>query len=127
MVKQACAVGVIGLVLGLAAVGCGEKSSGGAGSGSAAAAGGKVASCNAPTAQSCKEYGPKNVEAAGMDFLKKLCSGMGEFKESACPTEKVIGVCTSSEGKSIYYEGYPIPAADSEKTCKSLGGTWSTK
>ena len=127
MIKQARAVGVIGLVVGFAAVGCGDKSGGGAASGSAAAAGGKVASCNTPAAQTCKEFGPKNVEAAGMDYLKKFCSGMGDFKETACPTEKIIGVCTSSEGKTIYYEGSPGSADSNEKTCKVLGGTYSTK
>lgn len=111
------------------AAACGDKGGGGSTSASAAATGGKVASCDAATKFfSCKEYGPKNVEAAGMDFLKKLCSPeMGEFKEAACPTAKIIGTCTSSEGKSIYYEGYPGTMADAEKTCKVLSGTFSTK
>ncbi|MFO0617535.1 MAG: hypothetical protein U0414_33380 [Polyangiaceae bacterium] len=119
------AVGLVGAVL---FAGCGDKSGGGAGSGSAnAASGGKVASCNGAKYFNCKEYGPKNVEAAGIDMLKKLCTPeMGEFKEAPCPTEKVVGACSTPEGKSVSYEG-GITAAEAEKQCKSTGGTFSSK
>lgn len=126
MNKHVWAAGLVGVVAAFVAVGCGDKSGGGASSSSASAAAGKVASCNAPAGWSCKEYGPKNVEAAGMDFLKKLCSGMGEFKEAPCPTEKVVGVCSGPEGKSVSYEG-GLSAAEAEKQCKDRGLTFSAK
>lgn len=85
---------------------------------------GKVASCNSPKYQSCKEYGEKNVEAAGIEFLKNLCS-TGDFKEAPCPVDKKIGSCKTLEGQDFYYEGYPVAVDKLVKQCDERKGTWS--
>ncbi|MFO0554083.1 MAG: hypothetical protein U0271_37225 [Polyangiaceae bacterium] len=125
-------------------VGCGDKSGGGSGSNSskpsdnkssagsaksaAPAGGNKVASCNViKTEGLCREYGNDNIEAAGLDFIKNLCSG-GEFKEAACPSEKKIGACVTKEGTKVFYNDGPAPmdAAAAEKACKEgvPAGEW---
>ncbi|MBU1221146.1 hypothetical protein KKF34_01585 [Myxococcota bacterium] len=86
---------------------------------------GKVASCNSPKYQTCKEYGEKNVEAAGIDFLKNLCGNLGDFKEVPCSTDKKIGSCKTLEGQDFYYEGYPIAVEKLKKQCDEKKGTWS--
>lgn len=98
----------------------------------AAATGGsaKVASCNSIKAESlCREYGDKNISAAGEDHLKKLCEGMGEFKMEACPKDKRVGSCATPEGTKVYYSegGLPQDAAKAEKACKEgvPAGEWT--
>ncbi len=120
--------------------GCDDKA-GGAASASAAksgapatsgapAAGGKTASCNVIKAESlCREYGSKNVEAAGEDFLKKTCDGLkGDFKMEACPKDKRVGSCATPEGTKVFYSEGPLPldAAAAEKSCKEgvPAGDW---
>lgn len=116
-------------------VGCEDKSvpagpaSASAAKSGAAAAGGKVASCNGIKAESiCREWGPKNVEAAGEDFLKKTCEGLGDFKMEACPKDKRVGSCVTQEGTKVYYSegGLPMEAAKAEKACKEgvPAGEW---
>jgi len=121
--------------------GCGDKTAtGGSASagGSAApgaksgapAAGGKTASCNLVTAESiCREYGSKNVEAAGEDSLKTTCDGLkGGFKMEACPKDKRVGSCVTQEGTKVFYTdgGFPQEAAKAEKSCKEgvPAGEW---
>lgn len=126
--------------------GCGDKPADGAASGSAkpadakssapagksaapaADAKPKVASCNVIKSESlCREYGPKNIEAAGEDFIKGLCTG-GEFKMEACPADKRVGSCATPEGTKVFYtEGaFPMEAAKAEKSCKEgvPAGEW---
>lgn len=125
------------LVLSLSA--CGDKAAEGSGSAkasgaasgakSAAPAKAKIASCNLIKAEGiCREYGSDNVEAAGMDFLKGLCTG-GEFKEEACPAnDKKVGACVTKEGTKVIYNDGPAPmdAAAAEKACKEgvPAGEW---
>lgn len=85
---------------------------------------GKVVSCNMPKVMSCKQYGEGNIEAAGMDFLKNLCSS-GDFKEIACPTDKKIGSCKTPEGHDFYYEGYPVTVDKLKIYCDEKKGVWS--
>src|SRR4051794_37262758 len=67
---------------------CGDKSgsspsasaSASASGDKAKAGGGKIASCNLIKTESlCREYGSKNIESGGEDFIKGLCTG-GEYK-----------------------------------------------
>lgn len=124
---------------------CGEKEPAAAGSGSAKASDAKssapaksaapaadakpkVASCNVIKTESlCREYGSKNIEAAGEDFIKGLCTG-GEFKMEACPADKRVGSCATPEGTKVFYtEGaFPMDAAKAEKSCKEgvPAGEW---
>lgn len=132
-------------VVGLTLTGCGDSSAPGSAStakpgdtsaagtakpiSAAAAGGGKVASCNAIKTESlCREYGDKNISAAGEDFIKKLCEGMGEFKMEACPKDKRVGSCATPEGAKVYYSegGFPQEAAKAEKACKEgvPAGEW---
>ncbi|NUP04952.1 MAG: hypothetical protein HOW73_02710 [Polyangiaceae bacterium] len=113
--------------------GCGDKGSEGAsasGSADAKGKGGKVASCNVIKSESlCREYGDKNVAAAGEEFLKKTCDGLkGEFKTEACPKEKRVGSCVTPEGTKVFYSdgGYPLEADKAEKNCKEgiPAGEW---
>ena len=89
---------------------------------------GKVASCNMPSLQSCREYRGGNL-ALGTESLAKLCTAVGDFKftETPCPTAGVIGVCAMNEGTDYFYTGYAIPMADAEKSCKQGGHTFRTK
>lgn len=132
------------LVAGLALAGCGDNTASGSGATSkpgatgaaatakptAAAGGGKVASCNAIKTESlCREYGDKNISAAGEDHIKKMCEGMGEFKMEACPKDKRVGSCATPEGTKVYYSegGFPQDAAKAEKACKEgvPAGEWT--
>lgn len=90
---------------------------------------GKVASCNMPTLQSCREYRDANL-AMGTESLAKLCGIAGasaKFTETPCPTADVIGVCAMNEGVDFMYTGYPIPIADAEKSCKERGHKFRAK
>ena len=95
-----------------------------------AAAAAKPASCNLIKAESiCREYGEKNVEAAGMEFLKSTCDGLkGELKTEPCPKDKRVGSCVTQEGTKVFYtEGaFPMDAATAEKSCKEgqPAGEW---
>jgi hypothetical protein len=85
------------------------------------------ASCETIKADSmCKEFGPGNIEAAGMDFLKNLCPD--NFKAAPCPADKRIGTCATPEGTKVFYSigGYPIDAAKAQKNCAEgqPAGTW---
>ena len=137
-------------IAGLTLVACGEKAAPDSGSAAkpgdkgastakpgatataaAAPGGGKVASCNAIKTESiCREYGDANISAAGEDFIKKMCEGMGEFKMEACPKDKRVGKCVTPEGTKVYYSegGYPQDAAKGEKACKEgiPAGEWKT-
>jgi hypothetical protein len=91
----------------------------------------KVASCNRVKTDSfCSQYGSKNIEAAGEDFLKKGCDDMkGSYAKEACPADKRVGSCTSPEGVKVFYKDGPAPldAAAAEKNCKEvLAGTWKS-
>lgn len=115
----------------LAAVACGSKDSDAAGSSSAAASkDDKVASCNMPSAGSCREYRGGNL-ALGTDNLKKLCSPQiskdAAFADTACPTEKLKGTCKKPEGTDFYYEGSLLTLENAEKYCKDGKGTWTAK
>jgi ABC-type phosphate transport system substrate-binding protein len=90
----------------------------------------KVASCNAIKTESlCREYGDKNISAAGEDHIKKICEGMGEFKMEACPKDKRVGSCATPEGTKVFYSdgGFPQDAAKAEKSCKEgvPAGEWT--
>lgn len=92
------------------------------------AAGAKIASCNMIKAEGlCRQYGDANISAAGMDFIKGLCTG-GEFKQEACPKDKRVGSCATPEGTKVFYNDGPFPlAADkAEKQCKEgvPAGQW---
>lgn len=133
-------------VVGLALTGCGDNAAPGSGATAkpgdtaaaspaktAAATGGssaKVASCNSIKTESlCREYGDKNISAAGEDHIKKICEGMGEFKMEACPKDKRVGACATPEGTKVYYSegGFPQDAAKAEKACKEgvPAGEWT--
>ena len=86
--------------------------------------GGKVASCNMPSLQSCREYRGGNL-ALGVEYVAKICA-IGNFTltETPCPTAGVIGVCAMNEGTDFYYGDYAIPKAELESSCKSRGGTY---
>lgn len=135
----------VAMALGTAgAFGCDDNKTTGAGSSSAKAAdksaaptarsaapaAAKVASCNVIKAESmCREWGDKNVEAAGEDSLKSTCQGVnGEFKLEACPKDKRVGSCVTPEGTKIHYTdgGLPQDAAAVEKSCKEgqPAGEW---
>jgi hypothetical protein len=95
-----------------------------------AAGSGKVASCNAIKTESlCREYGDKNISAAGEEHIKKICEGMGEFKMEACPKDKRVGLCATPEGTKVFYSegGFPQDAAKAEKACKEgiPEGVWT--
>ena len=87
----------------------------------------KVASCNMPSLQSCREYRNGNL-ALGTENLAKLCE-IGNFKltETACPTANVIGVCAMDEGTDYFYTGYAIPVAKLESSCTSRGHKFRAK
>ena len=87
----------------------------------------KVASCNMPSLQSCREYRGGNL-ALGTENLAKLCA-IGNFKltETACPTTNVIGVCAMNEGTDFFYTDYAIPAAELEGSCSKSGGKFTAK
>jgi len=88
---------------------------------------GKVASCNMPSMQSCREYRGGNL-ALGTENLAKLCDiGGFALAETPCPTVGVIGVCSMKEGTDFFYTGYAIPMADAEKSCTSGGHTFHAK
>lgn len=116
---------------GLALAACGDAQKSGA---SASASGGskqsKSASCNVIQTESiCREYGDKNIEAAGEDFLQKMCSGLkGEFKMESCPKDKRVGTCATDEGTKVFYKdgAFPLDAAKAEKSCKEgvPAGQW---
>jgi len=95
--------------------------------GGAAKDDGKVASCNMPSLQSCREYRGGNL-AMGTENLAKLCE-IGAFKltETPCPTTDIIGVCAKNEGTDFYYTGYEIPMEKNQKYCTDAGGTFRTK
>lgn len=91
-------------------------------------AGSTVASCDVIKTESiCRQYAEANISAAGVDFLKNLCS-TGTFKTEACPAAKRVGSCATQEGTKVYYSEGPFPmAADAaEKACKEgvPAGTW---
>jgi hypothetical protein len=88
---------------------------------------GKVASCNMPSLQSCREYRGGNL-ALGTENLAKLCE-IGNFKltETPCPTENIIGVCAMNEGTDYFYGGYGIPVGEIESTCTSRGHKFRAK
>ncbi len=112
----------IAAILLLANAGCSKKEAGGGGGD-----GGKVASCLSTSISSCREYRGGNL-ALGTENLAKLCTAVDAkavFAETACPTDKLIGSCKKPEGKDFFYEGYPIPMADVEKSCASSGGTFA--
>jgi len=90
----------------------------------APAAAEKYASCNMPKMNGCREYSGGNL-AIGTDGIKQLCAGSGDFGDVACPTARMTASCKVSEHKDFYYEGYPIPLADLEKSCKEKNGTWT--
>ena len=87
----------------------------------------KVASCNMPSLQSCREYRGGNL-ALGTENLAKLCE-IGNFKltETPCPTENVIGICAMNEGTDVFYTGYAIPMVDAEKSCTERGHKFRVK
>ena len=87
----------------------------------------KVASCNMPSLQSCREYRGGNL-ALGTENLAKLCE-IGSFKltETPCPTANVIGVCAMNEGTDYFYTGYAIPVAETESSCTSRGHKFRAK
>ncbi len=95
--------------------------------GGKAADDGKVASCNMPSLQSCREYRGGNL-ALGTENLAKLCE-IGNFKltETPCPTENIIGICAMNEGTDFHYTGYAIPVADIEKSCTERGHKFRAK
>ena len=104
------------------AAGCKKDDAGGSG-------GGKVASCLAEAAQSCREYRGGNL-ALGTESLAELCTAVissAKFTETACPIAKLIGTCATPEGKDFFYEGYAADAAKIAETCKSGGGTFGTR
>jgi hypothetical protein len=104
------------------AAGCGKKDL-------ASGDNGKVASCYAEEAQSCREYRGGNL-ALGTKSLEDLCTVVvksAKFTETACPTAKLIGTCAKDEGKDFFYEGYYEPPKAIEDRCKQSGGTFSTK
>jgi hypothetical protein len=107
----------------LVAAACSKKADQSAG----AAQSGKVASCNMPTLQSCREYRGGNL-ALGTEHLTKLCA-IGNFTltETPCPTEGVIGVCAMNEGTDFFYGDYAIPASELESSCKERGGTFRAR
>jgi len=90
------------------------------GSGSKAEAA-AAASCNTIKSESmCREYGSRNIEAAGVDFLKSTCTAQqGEFKEEPCPKEDRVGSCVTQEGTKVYYSGggYPSEPEKAAKAC----------
>lgn len=94
---------------------------------SASEGGGKVASCNMPSLQACREYRGGNL-ALGTENLAKLCE-IGNFKltETPCPTENIIGVCAMNEGTDFFYGGYGIPVGEIESTCTSRGHKFRAK
>lgn len=115
-------------------VACGDKGKEGA-SASASSGGskddGKVASCNSPSAGSCREYRGANL-LLGTDNLKKLCDPKivadADFKEVPCPTEKLLATCDAKSHKEFYYESPVTNLASSEKFCKEFSqGTWTKK
>ena len=88
---------------------------------------GKVASCNMPSLQSCREYRGGNL-ALGTENLAKLCE-IGNFKltETACPTANLIGICKMNEGTDYFYTDYAIPAAELEGSCTKMNGKFTAK
>ncbi|MBU1238571.1 hypothetical protein KKF84_02585 [Myxococcota bacterium] len=84
---------------------------------------GKVASCNMPKLQSCREYRDDNL-ALGTDMLRTLCGKTGDFKDTACPEKDLIGTCKVSEHKDFFYKGYVIPLKSLEKSCNDKKGKW---
>lgn len=90
-------------------------------------AGDKVASCNMPTLQSCREYRGGNL-ALGTESLTKLCAiGGFTLTETPCPMEGRIGVCAMNEGTDVFYGDYAIPKAELESSCTSRGGKFRAK
>jgi hypothetical protein len=86
-----------------------------------------VASCLSDATHGCREYRGDNL-AAGSDNLANLCTVVdkaAKFTMTACPTANVVGSCKKPEGKDFFYQGYEVPAADLEKQCTNVGGTWS--
>ena len=117
----ACGGGDASKPAGSAAPGASAAPATGTGAAPAAKAEGKTASCEMIKAESlCREYRPENVEAAGEEFLKKMCDGMGTFKTEACPKDKRVGSCVTPEGTKVFYSegGLPLDAAKAEKQCK---------
>lgn len=107
-------------ILLLADAGCSKKTEGGGDDG-------KVASCLSSDGTSCREYRGGNL-ALGTKSLAELCTTLDKkavFAEVACPTAKLTGSCKKAEGKDYFYEGYPIPMADIEKSCTSSEGTFA--
>jgi hypothetical protein len=117
VIHRAVLAPVLALVL---ATGCSK--------GGAAKDDGKVASCNMPTMQSCREYRGGNL-TLGTESLAKLCTTLGSFtfSETPCPTAGVIGVCAMNEGTDFYYTGYEIPMERTEKRCTEGGHTFRAK
>lgn len=107
------------LVSSLLAAGCGDDKKDGASAG-----GGKVASCNMPSAGMCEEYRGANL-ALGTESLARLCmpeiAADAKFSETACPTENLVAICAKPTGKEHYYTNSALPIADVEKWCKDKG------
>lgn len=140
--RSATSIFVLGAVA-LFAIGCEEKP--GASTSSTAAkptgekpaataeakpapAAAKIASCNLIKSESmCREWGEQNISAAGEEFIKGLCTG-GEYKNEACPADKRVGSCKTTEGTKVYYSdgALPLEAAQAEKACKEgvPAGEW---
>ena len=112
----------LALAIAAGSLGCGSKDSNGKAKGGGA---GALASCNT-TVGECSEYDQGN-RALGDDHLKKLCDNFqGTFATTGCPATNRIGSCSKDEGTKVYYQGYPITAADLERGCTESAGKWRT-
>jgi hypothetical protein len=120
MNKLALVVCVAGVVL----VGCGNKGDSAGKGDKAEPAAGKVASCLAEAAFTCREYSAANLEASDPS---PLCTAVDKTAKytlgTPCPTAKVVATCGGPEGKDFFYAGMEklVPLADLEKQCKDNG------
>ena len=120
MKTQALLCGILIVVVG---VGCGNKDKDKDGDKAGGAAAGGLASCNTKVGE-CSEYNAGN-RALGDDHLRKLCDNFeGTFATTGCPSAGRTGACKKDEGTKVYYQGYPMAAADLERSCTETAGRW---
>ena len=85
-----------------------------------------VWSCNSVKAGNCREWRGASL-AAGIDSLRTQCgtTASAVFANTACPTAHVTGRCTSAGHTDVFYESYPIRAAELPGACTPAGGVFS--
>ncbi len=71
----------------------------------------------------CNEH---TIPSSAFDASADACTNGGGTVVDACPTEGLVGKCSTAMGALIVHVYEPETAADAEESCTTvLGGTWT--